>query len=562
MLAPTADGLSADEAPLTVDAWMPVTVEAQAASGGAVALEAWRVACGDREACVRVRASAGPRAGEPAELIVLVDASPSTEGAARARIGAAVASLLAAAPRGTRARAVAFAARAEALVGEPTEAALVPLVPVAQGASLALGASTRVEAAIAAIEPWLGERGARRPSVVLIGDGGLTASDAAEEALGRLAARATVFVVEVSGRGPHRLLAAAAAASGGAVIDAAREADAAVRGAGDLGLAGRVGVVFAPVVAPEVVVRAGAATWRLGPLRAGEEAAVERVVPAGAAVRVAAGPLATSARAAPPEYALGLAEVSARETAERAPAASTLAAVALGPEAAAGTRAREARGEAVREARVRGARGEARAAATGGCAPHGPPRHPSGVSTDAAPVALATPRACALGPDAPVFALPPELAEARAAPTDDREPGALRGRARRALDGRGVPAETVLGMLRARLVPAARACLRDDRAGRADHAVRAVLAFALEDREIVRADVEGALSDALRACLRDALDRLDVPRFSGVVAVRYPIYTEGVAPPPTVELGEATAGEFDRVLGRGVSVDDVRRLRR
>ncbi|MBC7173782.1 MAG: hypothetical protein H5U40_15180 [Polyangiaceae bacterium] len=105
-----------------------------------------------------------------------------------------------------------------------------------------------------------------------------------------------------------------------------------------------------------------------------------------------------------------------------------------------------------------------------------------------------------------------------------------------ALAGRGVPAEVLLDNLRSRIVPAARRCLRDDRHGRLDYAVRAVFRFRLEDREITRADVEGTIDDALRACLLTTVDTLDVPRFEGAIVVSYPIYTERAEQPPVIEL--------------------------
>ncbi|HJL23268.1 MAG TPA: hypothetical protein RMH80_13640, partial [Polyangiaceae bacterium LLY-WYZ-15_(1-7)] len=153
----------------------------------------------------------------------------------------------------------------------------------------------------------------------------------------------------------------------------------------------------------------------------------------------------------------------------------------------------------------------------------GPARRVSGVSSDAAPIALAEPRSCE-----------PEAAETS-------EGGAGLGRA--------IPEETVLGMLRQRIVPVARGCFRRDRAGRTDYSVRAVFRFRLADREVIEADVEGEISDVLRACLLQAVDTLEVPRFSGTVVVRYPLYTERVPPPPTIVLEEEVLDVVDRVAG-------------
>jgi hypothetical protein len=136
-------------------------------------------------------------------------------------------------------------------------------------------------------------------------------------------------------------------------------------------------------------------------------------------------------------------------------------------------------------------------------------------STDAPPSAgpplsLAFPRACAPAP-------PP-------APPPDP------------LAGRGVPPEVLLDNLRSRIIPAARGCLRDERRGRLDHAVRAVFRFRLEDREVTRAEVEGNLDETLRACLMTTIDTLDVPRFEGAIVVSYPIYTQRVEALPAIEI--------------------------
>jgi hypothetical protein len=45
------------------------------------------------------------------------------------------------------------------------------------------------------------------------------------------------------------------------------------------------------------------------------------------------------------------------------------------------------------------------------------------------------------------------------------------------------------------------------------------------------------------------VDTLDVPRFSGVVKVRYPLITESVPLPEQVELRAGTAGSLDQLFG-------------
>ncbi|NOY93212.1 MAG: hypothetical protein GXP55_18660, partial [Deltaproteobacteria bacterium] len=114
--------------------------------------------------------------------------------------------------------------------------------------------------------------------------------------------------------------------------------------------------------------------------------------------------------------------------------------------------------------------------------------------------------------------------------------------------GRGVPAQTVLTLLRTRLVPAARACFRRDRAGREDYAVRAEFRFRLEHREVVEASITGQLPDALRGCLLQSLFTLEVPSFRGAVVVTYPLHTVRVGPSMTIELLPEVAREVDEVL--------------
>jgi hypothetical protein len=114
--------------------------------------------------------------------------------------------------------------------------------------------------------------------------------------------------------------------------------------------------------------------------------------------------------------------------------------------------------------------------------------------------------------------------------------------------GRGIPAETVLSMLRRRVVPVARGCFRRDRAGREDYATRAVFELRLTDREVAAADVVGAIDDELRECLLHAVDGLEVPAYDGTIVVRYPLYTRAHGPAVTIELHPDVASAVDRVL--------------
>jgi hypothetical protein len=112
-----------------------------------------------------------------------------------------------------------------------------------------------------------------------------------------------------------------------------------------------------------------------------------------------------------------------------------------------------------------------------------------------------------------------------------------------------MPADPLLDMLRRRVMPVARGCFRRDRGGRPEYQKRAVFAFTLAEREVVDAHVEGAIPDALKHCLLAAVDTLEVPRFSGLVTVRYPLVTESVPLPEQLELRPATASTLDGLFG-------------
>jgi hypothetical protein len=112
----------------------------------------------------------------------------------------------------------------------------------------------------------------------------------------------------------------------------------------------------------------------------------------------------------------------------------------------------------------------------------------------------------------------------------------------------GMPAESVLNMLRTQLVPKARACLRADRKGRGDYAVALTFHALFARREVAEARVEGAIPAALRECLEQTLDQLRVPVFSGRIRVRYPIHTEREPPPPVIELEAEVWQRVERVI--------------
>ena len=111
-----------------------------------------------------------------------------------------------------------------------------------------------------------------------------------------------------------------------------------------------------------------------------------------------------------------------------------------------------------------------------------------------------------------------------------------------------LPSRSLLELLRQRIVPVARGCFREDRRGRPSYQTRAVFEFRLADREVVDAEVTGRLTPELRACLLAAVDTLEIPRFDGTVAVRYPIYTAPQLPPPTLTLDTDVADAVDGLI--------------
>jgi hypothetical protein len=251
-------------------------------------------------------------------------------------------------------------------------------------------------------------------------------------------------------------------------------------------------------------VRAGAETIVLGPLRAGEERVWEGRVARG---RVALRGARTVS--APDELAVAL-----RDRVEQLGGARPLRLAALAPEAhAAGVSCEGARGASPASATV--------------------------VSGER--LALVDARRC----DVPAVPEPP--AGPRAPSLADAPPRGRIERIRSHGDESALPARSLLEMLRQRIVPVARACFRDDRAGRPAYSTRATFEFELADREVVRADVQGRIAPELRACLSSAVDGLDIPRFDGTVSVRYPLYTRAEPARPTLRLDADVADAIDAI---------------
>jgi hypothetical protein len=112
----------------------------------------------------------------------------------------------------------------------------------------------------------------------------------------------------------------------------------------------------------------------------------------------------------------------------------------------------------------------------------------------------------------------------------------------------GMPKESVLSMLRTQLVPRARACLRQDRAGRADYAVELIFEAEFAAREAYDVRVLGQVPTALSRCLLAIFPDLRVPAFTGRVRVHYPIHTERELPAEATELSLDEADSVKRAL--------------
>ncbi|MBW2464206.1 MAG: hypothetical protein JRH11_21335 [Deltaproteobacteria bacterium] len=530
-------GLAVDEAPadgpLVRDAWYAIPIAARVPTAAPPAARVERFACGGPRAgtanrrpgpthCARAVVTAGPASGPPVDLIVAIDASPSTEGPARGRIAAAVAALLAGAPPRSRVWALAFGAEAAAIVDTPRAPGDVPLLPLARAVTRELGAATRFEAAWGLAERWLdGRRGPRRAHLVVVGDGGITRGPASAAAFAAARGRGvTVSLIDVADRAPWAPFREGVAHTGGQVIEAGAAAEGAGEGRGAARLEEQLSRLFAPVVARRVTLRAGSRRIDLGELRAGEQLAFAGPIGRPGALRI-----------------VGVGAVTV--TQPDASRAAGLAALTRGD----------------RESLVAIDRADLGSGAQAGDATcidgRGPAQRPSGVSSDAAPVALAEIRACAhstLASGAPTAPTAPGAETSGQDLVRRREEATSAGSAATStLRGRGIPAETVLRMLRRRVQPVARRCFRRDRAGRLDYAVRAEFVIRLEDRELTEARVDGEITDGLRTCLSSAVHDLEIPRFRGAVIVRYPLYTERVPRPPTIELVPEVARQVDAV---------------
>jgi hypothetical protein len=479
LVEPRIDGVTFEREAVVVSTASPFVVTGLAPISRGPHVEASLVPCGARR-CARLRAVGARAHVSDGDVIVAIDASPSTSAGARGRITDTVRVLVSLLPRTSRVRVVAFAARTEALsLGAPSE---LDLSRVRLATESQLGSATRFEALWSSIENDV-HAGTR---IVIVGDGGLTNGDASRAAFAAAAARGAILsAIDVADRGVTRVLSDAVLASGGSVVEAGAAADVATRGHGDEALAELLTRAVSDRVPGALAAHVDGRVIELGRLSTGEE-----IVWQGPASRA--------------DVALG----SERSTA-RAPDAAHLAvslALAAHVESLVAVDARDldsAAGACGVDGVVR-ARAAVRASSIVG---HGVRVAPAHRRSCAAVVAAAT-------------------TEARAT---------------------SLPARVLRDMLRRRVIPAARGCFRDDRAGRPRHHRAVEFQVTLADREIVDASVGGDIPEELASCLLRAFDGVEVPQFAGTLIVRWPVHTDAVLPPPVIELGPDVARMVDDV---------------
>ncbi len=447
-------------------------------------VEAWTTPCA-REQCVWARASSVRPEVPRQDVILAIDASPSTTAGARGLLPEAAMSLLASLPAGSRARVVAFAARAEAVIDAWTDVTDVEETALRRATELELGSATRFDA----LWELLGASATRGTTIVWIGDGGMTSSDESTRALDEAARRGvTLRFVSLADRESTAASIAAAARFGTPIVRAHREALLAARNRREA-LDERMAAVL---------VRDPLSRMNLRGL--GEERTIELV--AGGAETL------TAHVRARPTITVGAG--ASRDGVALQPASGDLA---LAITALAQGTTRVVAAEASREAT------ECTEAQT--------------VLHGSASLARVT-------------ALPNRFAvvERRTC----RAPAATVTAAtttRRASLSR----VALLRTLRQRIIPRARDCFRSDRRGRAEYSTQVSLLLTLADQEIVDVRAEGAIEPTLRACMVRAADGLEVPPFEGVILARWPLYSRPELGPPTLELHPDLATAIDAIGG-------------
>lgn len=161
---------------LTLEPWTPLALAAELPPR-ARRTSSVRASCG-RGLCSRTFEALAAATPSARPLWLLIDASPSMEGPARGRVGAAVAALLANLPEATPVRVFAFAARAQALGRHRADE--LPLTTLADAPLLDLDAATHVSAPLTLAAAELARE---RPRIVVLSDGLFDTSAREREAL-------------------------------------------------------------------------------------------------------------------------------------------------------------------------------------------------------------------------------------------------------------------------------------------------------------------------------------------------------------------------------------------
>ncbi len=204
--------------PLVLTARVPLTWSTR--------VEAWSSAC-EGEACTWVRGSSARPRARAEDVVIAIDASPSTMAGARGLLPEVALAAVRALPDGSRVRVAAFAARARYVVADWTQAPSITADVLAQAASLELGSSTRPEALMGLVLPTL-RRGA---TLLWVGDGGITGSSAGRRAFEAARERGIELrVVSAGGRPIAAALAEEALRFGAPSLEVSAEALAATRG--------------------------------------------------------------------------------------------------------------------------------------------------------------------------------------------------------------------------------------------------------------------------------------------------------------------------------------------
>lgn len=432
------------------------------------------------------------------EVVLVLDASPSTEGVGLARELAAALALISALPPSTLVHLAAFAARARTSTA-PVRADAIDDALLHDFVGSGLGASTSFES----LAPWIATTARRGQRWLLIGDGALRPSPASDDTITALTRRGvTLTLVNASDRPVSAEVAELAARDRIALLDLRTlRVD---PGSNDAAERARVGALLADIGAATVSSTATAAmrTAVRGPalealrdVRDGSDGVVESM----------------GTRRVP-------ATLRARSIGTPSPA--VLAAI--------GARARGVTTYVHAPAALRRPRLAAVVR--------------SGVSTTSA----GSSNASGSNSGSPVAGSPAAGNSAAGGSTAARSSGT--GSPSEDRTGAAMGADALLYLLRQRLMAPATQCFRDDRRGRAAYSTRTVLDLELGDREVLRASASGGPA-SLRACLLETLDRLEVPTFDGVVRVHWPLYTAPETPPPVMSLDARTSRALREALG-------------